>query len=203
MSTIDRREAIKRAALLSGFALSSSMMAGLMQSCQAEPRPDGQAWKPVFFNEAQGEALAEIGETILPATDTPGAKDVGVHEFIDQFVKDCLPEEMQLQAKAGLDELLSSCQSANGKPFLDCSPEERLAFLNSLDAETRQLLELNPGLTPEQTPFFMQLKQLVLIGYFTSEKVGTEVLAYSPVPGRYEPCLPYEAGQPAWTIDGF
>lgn len=201
MSTIDRREAIKRAALLSGFALSSSMMAGLMQSCQPEPRPEGQVWKPVFFDEAQGKALAEIADTILPTTDTPGAKDVGVHEFIDRFVKDCVPEAMQLQAKAGLDELLSACQGANGKPFLDCSPEERLAFLNGLDAEARQLMEVNPGLTPEQTPFFMQLKQLVLLGYFTSEEVGTSVLAYSPVPGRYVPCPPYEAGQPAWTSD--
>ncbi len=197
---MDRREAIKRAALLSGYAISATALSSVWQSCQRDAGPEAEAWEPVFFSPEQGTAVAEISETILPATDTPGAKEVRVHEFVDQFAKDCLTAEEQTQLREGLQQLLADCQSETGKAFIDSSAEERLAFLNKQDADARRILEVNPMLPEEERPVFMKLKWLVLMGYFTSEKVGKEVTAFLPVPGKYEPCAPYEEGQPAWTI---
>lgn len=196
---MDRREAIKRTALLTGMALSASTLAGVLQGCQPESRPVGEPWAPKFFSAEQGAALAEIGETILPATDTPGAKDVKVHEFIDQLAKECmLPEEQEL-LRRGVEGLLANFKAKNGKAFTEATPEERLAYLNQMDAEAKTLVEENPLLPPEEYPAFLTVKQLVLLGYFTSEQVGTEVTAFLPIPGGYKPCMPYEQGQPAWT----
>jgi hypothetical protein len=197
---MNRRTAIKQAALITGYAISATAVSAVWQSCQRDPATAAEAWKPVFFTAEEAAAITEIGESILPATDTPGAKDVDVHAFIDQFVKDCLKEEEQTQFRTGLKQLLSDCEQQNGKSFVDCTTEQRLAFLNEQDEAARQLVELNPGLPDEQYPFFLKLKEMVLMGYFTSEKVGKEVTAFLPVPGKFEPCTPYETGQPAWTI---
>ena len=196
---MDRREAIKRTALLTGFAISSSTIASLLQGCQAEARSPLGSWTPAFFTKEEGLTLAEISECILPKTETPGAKDVFVHEFVDLIIADCSNQEEQKRFRDGLAELMAGCEQANGRPFVDCSPEERLAFLKEQDWAAPATGEGRPDLEEEDYPFFLRLKQLILLGYFTSEKVGTEVLAYDPVPGGYEPCRPYEAGTPGWA----
>lgn len=196
---MDRREAIKRTALLTGFAISSSAVAGLLQGCQPEAKSPLDSWAPKFFTKEEGLTLAEIGEAILPKTDTPGAKDVFVHEFVDLMVGDCYPPEGQQRFRAGMAQLMAGCEQANGKPFLDCSPEQQLAFLNEQDQSARAAVKANPYLDEESYPFFLKLKQLIMLGYFTSETVGKEVFAYDPVPGVNEACRPYEAGTPAWA----
>ena len=72
---IDRREALKRTAMLMGGALSSSAIAGVLQGCTAQPELN---WQPKFLTEDQGRLVAEVAERIIPKTDTPGAKDAGV-----------------------------------------------------------------------------------------------------------------------------
>lgn len=196
---MDRREAIKRTVLLTGIALSSSTMAGLLQGCQAEAKSPLGSWAPQFFTKEQGLTLAEISEVILPRTDTPGAKDVFVHEFVDRMVASLEKPEDQKLFREGMAELMAGCEQANGQSFLDCSPEQQLALLNEQDRAARALVDANPNMDEEDYPFFLKLKQLILLGYFTSEQVGAEVLAYDPVPGSYEPCRPYEAGTPAWA----
>lgn len=197
---MDRREAIKKTALLTGFAVSGSFISAVLQGCQPEAKNPLADWSPSFFSKEDGLSMAEIAECILPRTDTPGAQDVFVHEFVDLFANDCLTAELRQPFRDGFAKLLADCQQANGKPFIECSPEERLAFLNAQDKVAVEFAKANPGLEPEEYPFFMTLKQLVLLGYFTSEKVGTEVLGYLPVPGKYEPCMPYVEGTPIWAI---
>ena len=197
---MDRREAIKRTALLTGFALSGSVISAVLQGCQPEAKDDLADWMPNFFTKEDGMAMAEMTECILPRTDTPGAKDVHVYEFVDLMAQDCLDAEDQQKFRDGFTKLLADCQQANGKPFADCSPEEQLAFLNAQDKAAVDFAEANPGLKKEDYPFFLTFKQLILLGYFTSEKIGKEVLAYLPIPGRYEPCMPYEEGTPGWAL---
>ena len=196
---MDRREAIKRTALLTGFAISSSTMASLLQGCQPEAKSPLDSWAPKFFTTEQGLTLAEIGEVILPKTDTPGAKDVFVHEFVDLIAADCEKPEDKKLFRDGMAQLMAGCEQANGQSFLDCSPEQQLAFLNEQDQAARATVDANPDLDDEDYPFFLKLKQLILLGYFTSEPVGTEVLVYDPVPGVNEACRPYEAGTPDWA----
>jgi len=198
---MNRRDAIKRTALLTGYALSASAVSAVLQGCQADPQQLAlEEWTPQFFTKEEGHAVAYIGERILPKTDTPGAMDVNVHEFIDQIAGRCMEQEEQDRFKAGLTQLLADCEKEKGQPFLKCSAEDQLSFLNTQDQAAKALVESEAQLEEDERPFFLDLKQLVLLGYFTSEKVGTEVTAYLPIPGVNEACMPYEAGTPAWTF---
>lgn len=202
-----RREIIKRTALISGYALSASVIQGILSGCQAEGQPE---WVPQFFSEEQGRWLAEMGETILPQTaDSPGAKDVSVHEFIDLMVNHIFIPKDKENFKAGLDALNQRAMAAYGKAVDQISADQRLEFLNKEDAQAKtelEALEANPpavveGEAPyDKRPFFIQFKQLVIAGYFTSEKVGTEVLAFDPIPGEFNGCIPLSDVGKAWAI---
>lgn len=196
---MDRREALKRTVLLTGAALSASTVTAVLQGCQAEA-PPAAGWNPQFFTAAQATTLSEVAETILPATDTPGAKDVGVPAFIDQLAARCMTADEQANLSLSLEEIDGHSQRGHGKTFTALDAKDRLSLLNTLDAEARSAEEAYTEKREDiELSGFLRLKQLVLLGYFTSEKVGTEVTAFLPLPGQYKPCMPYETGQPAWT----
>ena len=44
------------------------------------------------------------------------------------------------------------------------------------------------------------MKELTLVGYYTSEAGATEELTYEPVPGVWEGCVPYEDIGSAWSV---
>ncbi|NRB49192.1 MAG: gluconate 2-dehydrogenase subunit 3 family protein [Saprospiraceae bacterium] len=172
---MDRREAIKRTSLLLGGAISSSAMAGLLSGCQASPSVD---WSPVFLEQEQARMVESIADCILPATETPGALDVGVPAFIDLMLKDAYSAEEQNRFLTGLSSLEASSQEKYEKGFLYCSNEDQTALLTTLEKEAAS------------APSFIRMaKELTLLGYFTSEPIMSNVLNYNPVPGKYEGCV--------------
>src|SRR5881628_3220928 len=82
---IDRREALRRAALALGGVLSAPLVAGVLAGCEARRAP-AAAWRPRTLTPDQTELVATIAEHILPETDTPGARAVGVHRFTDAML---------------------------------------------------------------------------------------------------------------------
>ena len=89
--------------------------------------------------------------------------------------------------------------SGGSGPVLD--PAERLALLEELD---REQLDYVPPPPPEgggspPPHFFRMMKQLTLLGYFTSEIGATMALQYAESPGRYDPCVPYTPGERDWA----
>ncbi len=188
-----RREAIKRTMLVSGYALSATAVLGVMNGCQAETTPD---WKPSFLSEEQGHTLIELTEAIIPKTDTPGANDVGVHQFIDQLLNECLSEKEQALFTTGLDQLQSDCNTKFKKSFVKTSNDQKKEVLDEYD-KAAYAANNSPG---GDRPFFTMAKQLTYLGYFTSEAVGTEVLRYDPIPTAYNGCIPYEKGERVWSI---
>ena len=96
---MDRREALKRTAWVLGTAVSAPTIMAVLKGCAAKPTLN---WKPVFFTEEQAGLVSQLAETIIPKTDTPGAKDAGVPSFIDLVVKDCYKKEDQEKFVAGL-----------------------------------------------------------------------------------------------------
>ena len=47
--------------------------------------------------------------------------------------------------------------------------------------------------------YFRMMKELALLGYFTSEIGYTQALRYKETPGRYDPCIPYTPGEKSWA----
>ena len=196
---MQRREALKHTALFFGYAVSATALSETFVACSKDAHLD---WKPEFLTVNQANTIAEVTETILPKTKTPGAKELGVPQFVDKMLKDLLSKEEQTDFVAGLEKLDESCDTAYGKSFVDCSPQQREEFLTKLDKESAKLppsvwgIRLAP---PGPTPFFRRLKELTLLGYFTSRKVGKEILSYDPLPGAYIACLPLSEVGNSWN----
>jgi len=195
--TIDRREALRRAALLLGGALSASTVAGVLAGCEARRTPDG-AWAPRALSSEQLDLVATIAEHILPETDTPGARAVGVHRFIDAMLADSFPDEERRQFLAGLSDVDARAQRSCGRAFLRCATLEQRAVLDQLDREAFAATASPPDRLP--VPFFRTMKELTLVGYYTSEVGATRELRHAPVPGRFEGCVPLDQIGRAWAV---
>lgn len=186
---IDRREALRKTAMMMGAAISASAFAGLMQGCKTTPE---LTYVPQFFSEDQGRIVMEVAEIIIPKTDTPGAKDVGVPGFIDTMLKDCYKKEDQDRFLAGLTAFDEEAKTAYGDSFIYCEPEQQVELVKKAhDAAIAEAKENREA----KRPFILMTKELTLLGFFTSEPGATQVLQYEAVPGSYKGCLPLsEAG---------
>jgi gluconate 2-dehydrogenase gamma chain len=252
MSTINRREAIKRAGLALGFAISAPTISAVLNGCKATP---DLAFKPAFFTEEQAALLSEIAEIIIPRTDTPGAKDVGVPAFMDTLVKDCVKKEDQDLFLESLKEFDDEAKASMGDRFLDLEPAKQAEYVvkvhaqaqadnKSLDEIKRKLIgqdyvaedlvkeygapETIDGSAGSQwstyypsqkftivrdsatnkikevrrkyeRPFILAVKEMTVVGFFTSQPGCEQVLQYQAVPGAYHGCVPLAEVGKTWA----
>ena len=197
---MNRRDALARVALLMGGAVIGGdyFLTGCSPASSDKQAGNGQAassFKP--FNPEQTAYLTEVADTILPATKTPGAKAANVGSFMAVMVRDCYkPADQEIFTK-GLTQLEEASQKMNGKGFLASTPAQRTALLTALDTEQKNYSKTK---TPEQpNHYFRMVKELTLLGFFTSEVGATQVLRYLPVPGKYDGDVPYKKGDRAWA----
>ena len=194
---ITRREAILRvSAMLGGVALvgQGAMLAGCARPPEEVPPPPAPEG---FFTEGEIVFLDEVAETILPQTETPGAKAAGVGPFMALMVTDCYTAAEQQVFKEGMEAIDQQSAASYGVDFVSAMPAERLALLERLDAEQLDWTEANPEAAPPH--FFRMMKELTLLGYFTSEIGYNQAMRYAETPGRFDPCVPYEPGEKAWA----
>ena len=186
---MDRREALRRTAWIMGGAVSAPAIMGILKGCAAKPTID---WTPVFLSADQGTLVSQVAEIIIPKTDTPGAKDVGVPGFIDQILKECYKKEDQDKFLNELKAFDDEAKKEYGDPFIELDAEKQAAFVKKVhDAAVKT----DESGTPATRAFILTLKELTMLGYFTSEPGATQVLQYNPVPGAYKGCIPVsEAG---------
>ena len=194
---IDRREALRQVALLLGGTLSASTVAGVLAGCEARRTPDG-AGTPRALTSRQLELVATIAEHILPETDTPGARAVGVHRFIDAMLAESSPVDERQRFLAGLADVDVRAQRSSGRAFLQCAIPEQRAVLDQLDREVFATAAVAGE--RDATPFFRLMKELTLVGYYTSQIGATRELRHAPVPGRFEGCVPLDQIGRAWAV---
>jgi hypothetical protein len=190
---MNRREALSSVALLLGGTLIGSEM--FLSGCTNENKKIGTAG--LDFSPEDISFLDEVGDTIIPATDTPGAKDAKIGEFMHTIVRDCYNKTDQDIFIAGMGKLNEAGKSMNGKYFLESNPEERKNLLIALDKEQKDFTANKKPTDPAH--YFRMIKELTIWGYFTSEPGATKALRYVAVPGRYEGCIPYKKGDKAWA----
>jgi hypothetical protein len=191
---MNRREAVRNVALLLGTALSASTLSAL-EGCNPKG-PENYALKAPETRSL----LAEVAETIIPKTDTPGAKDAKVEDFIVTMLNDCYKTADQQFALDGLKKIDAASEKQYKKPFVKISAEEKTALLTEIDKERVAYNKRDNKKEGDPTHYFQTLKELTLLGYFTSEPGATKALRYVPVPGKYEGCIPYKKGDKAWAI---
>lgn len=159
------------------------------------------------FTTGELALLDEIADTILPPTTVPGAKAAGVGAFIVMMVQDCYEAADQAVFKAGLTQLPADYAAKYGEPYLTGRAGNRTAFLNELEREqhahaARLRQERREAGLPENggvPHYFSLMKELTLLGYFTSEIGSTQAQRYVEVPGRFDGDAPYVKGAPGWA----
>jgi len=142
--------------------------------------------------------MNEIGEVIIPKTDTPGAKAADVGSIMAVMVADCFTADEQETFTTGLVKLQTSAKDAYNSDFMLLSNDKKMALLTSLDKEA---LSYNAKReSKEDMPhYFSIIKQQVLFGFFTSKIGATKVLRYVAIPGSYDGYYPYKEGDKAWA----
>jgi len=194
---ITRREAILRvSAMFGGVALvgQTAMLAG----CAAPAtNSSGSAAANDLFRQSDIELLDEIADTILPETSTPGAKAAAVGPFIAMMMTDTYyPDDQQIFLD-GLKDLQTRSLVNFGAHFQVVTTAQRLQLVEMLDLEQWTYMNDRPSGAPAH--FFRMIKELTLLGYFTSEIGYTQAMRYRETPGRYDPCAPYEEGETQWA----
>jgi hypothetical protein len=182
-SALTRRDAIRRAALLAGVALSAEWLG--MVGCAQQSAP-----AKTYLTAAQAATLAAAAERIIPRTDIPGAADVGVPAFIDRLYGEYMtPVEQQLLTE-GLQEIDAAAKSAHGSGFPALNTTQQDTVLRTVATAQQDRDPSSFGL----------IRSATILGYFTSEQVGRNVLHYDPVPGAYNSCVPIDqVGRRSWT----
>ena len=200
---MNRRDAVKSVAFLMGGALSATTIGVFLEGCQPSKTSSEN-----LFSADQEKMLAELADTIIPTTKTPGAKAAGVGPFISLMIKDCYPEEAQKVFVKGLEDLEKNSKDQFKNSFVSITPAEREQLLGKLREETiaaqkkdreeaaKQQEKTTDATKPKSNPYFFAIaRDLTILGYFTSEIGATPAYEYVDIPGRYDGCVDLKPGQ--------
>ena len=191
---MDRREALQRTAMMLGYAISAPAMMGVLNGCKATPE---LAFKPVFLTEDMAKMIAEIAEIIIPKIDTPGAKEAGVPIFIDRMIGECYQKEDQDRFIKGANDFDADAKTTYGDAFIECEPAKQKELVYKYHTEA--IAAMKSDAPPKERPFILMMKELTMLGFFTSEPGATQVLQYQAVPGSYKGCVPLSEVGRTWA----
>jgi hypothetical protein len=182
---MNRRELLKIASVVMGGALSGSLSRQVMAGVLPTDKPS----RTIFVGDAKLK-ISTLAEMIIPKTDTPGAIEAGVPNFIEMMVADWYSDRERKIFFDGLVALDTFCRGRDRKDFLRCGEAQRIEALRAAEklAQSYQspISPFVPNSTDENTPFFTKIKELTVLGYYTSEVGAKQELAYNPMPMRYE-----------------
>ncbi|RMF04831.1 MAG: gluconate 2-dehydrogenase subunit 3 family protein [Bacteroidetes bacterium] len=206
---MDRRSLLKYTAYIMGYAVAAPFTSAILSGCQAEAPATGESYTPQALTAAEFAALSAMADTMLPATSTPSASELGVPAFVDlQLARYAEPEDKQ-RIYGGFKDWLAQIQMSFGKAYAELPAEQQLRLLNTLDKESIAAAEeldyradIPDADKSDFEPWWLSLKSMIIGSYFSTELIGTQVLAYKPVPGPYQGCIPLEeaTGGKAWSL---
>ncbi len=166
-----------RRSLLKNFGFSIAGLMALPSWAEAWNQSNFQA--NINFSATENDLLAEIVETILPETTTPGAKSLGVHKLIQKLITDCQGPLAEAKMKVNLLKFNNLSKSNFGSDFTLLANDKKLLFFKSLekseDADMKSL--------------YNQMKRMTIDGYMKSEYVMTNITNYEYAPARWNACV--------------
>ncbi|MCU0381825.1 MAG: gluconate 2-dehydrogenase subunit 3 family protein [Chitinophagaceae bacterium] len=171
---LTRRQALRQ------FLFVSAGVA-LIPSCMEDRSKSSILLKNLQISTDQEKLLAELAETIIPKTSSPGAKDLSAHLFALKMIDDCRSKEDQDRFIEGL----KAFEKMAGKDFARQSMQERAKILEPL--------EKDKDAKEPAAAFYRTMKRLTIQAYTSSEYFLTKVQVYEMVPGRYHGCVPVKA----------
>jgi hypothetical protein len=188
---MERRDVLKL--LGSATALSAFPLEALTLIEQASAQ--GTALRTL--DPHQNATVTTIAELIIPATDTPGAKDAKVNEFIDLLLTEWFDPAETKQFLAGLTEVDACSKQKFSVAFIDSTPAQQKDVLKQLDLAAMdfaiaQKKAMRADAAPPPMNFFYQMKKLTLAGYYPSQIGFSQELGKTIIPPGHAGCAPIE-----------
>lgn len=161
-------------------------------------------------NDRQREMMTEVADLVIPRTTTPGARELGVGDFVILALAHGLsgtgapmasgaitPALRPFVRRDGslryLEWLENTLNASAGGDFMGRDRTERSNVVAALDKDA---MAFGAGWSP-----WVAIKGLILTGYYTTEVGGSRELRYELVPGRFDPNLSIDADHRAWSSD--
>jgi hypothetical protein len=195
---MNRREAVGRAAFLLGGAITFNSLGAFAEGVM----PANNLPFDAKLLNAEEDLVAEIADTFIPdRKDIPGAKAAGLGPFIVMMIQDCYTSDIQMQFAKGLKTIEEVSQTQFQRSFKVLTLPERENIFKLFKAEAiaqkKNRSTSNGAVAPPH--FFQLMSELTYLGYYTSEIGATKALRYVHIPGKYQSCVPLQAGQKAWA----
>jgi hypothetical protein len=190
---MQRREALRLLASAAALPLLSPKAFSMFQAVH-DQLPEQPALKTL--NPHQNAMVTTISELIIPQTNTPGAKAARVNEFIDLILSEWYDDEEKATFLTGLTDVDTRARGLFGKDFVGCGEKPQVEILQVLDDELgaarAERRRGNMRRLPPERNFFFMMKQLTLIGYYTSQIGFEQELHGEIIPARHAGCVPLE-----------
>ena len=165
--------------------------------------PDYTSKKANIFTNAQRRLVTAMAEAIIPKTDTPGAVEAGVPNFIELMVADWFNDEERGIFNAGLKEMESGIPKKYGKPFDQLDSVMQLDILESMEDAASDSSWYQQGNVRRafisDAPFICHMKELTIWGFFTSKVGATQTLRYDPMPMQFNGRSSRKAEDSTWA----
>jgi len=192
---MNRRIALKQLGLITAGA-------ALIPACVNKEaiKSTSIALKNIQVSGGQESTLAEIAETLIPATDMPGAKALNLQQFVLRMVDDCQPAESQKDFEKGLAEFEQAIDKKYSRSFEELTAADRKAFLTELDATAKA--EREKESMSALSKFYSMTRRYTIQGFTSSEYVLTNVLPYNMIPGKFIGCVPIQDKNDIKTVIG-
>jgi hypothetical protein len=186
-----RRQALRLLASAATLPLLSREAFSLFQAAH-EQLSEQRVLKTL--NPHQNATVTTIAEIIIPQTSTPGAKAARVNEFIDLILTEWYDEEEKSTFLTGLADVDSRTRELYSKDFVECGEKQQVEILQALDDEVAARTEdvRRRRNRPPEKNFFFMMKQLTLVGYYTSQIGFEQELHGEIIPSRHAGCVPLE-----------
>jgi hypothetical protein len=172
---MERRLVLKQLLILTGGAV-------LLPSCLSEPNKASVKLKNIRITKEEEDLITNVVDIIIPKTNTPGAKGLGVHLFVLKMLDDCYDDKAQNKFMLGMDQFKTLIHDKYNTTFNKCTKAEQQQVIN--------LINSNSTSTEPITQFYKMIKQNTIKGYVNSEYVMTKLVIYELVPGRYNGYFP-------------
>ena len=207
---MNRREALRGLSLSLGYAVSVPSVLSVLQACSVE----NESWTSVFLTENEKNMVTQLVDIILPSSDIPGGLEINLPQFVDMMCKDVMIKSDQDIFHQGSEVFSKRFKLRFNKDIKKAKKQEVLEvfaeYFDKTPSESKKILEKQKK-NIEEVPasemqdylmykFLISVRSFSLIGYFTSEKIGTEVLNFDPIPGAWQPCIPVSDVGNAWAI---
>lgn len=156
---------------------------------------------PIHMLPQKKQLIAELAETIIPRTDTPGAKDAKVEDYIIKMIMHNTDAKAQKSFLVGLSEVEHYTASKYDQLFIHCNQIQKTEILKYFEKKGDYSLAIINKVNKKLfgNAFFFQLRDLTVEGYSTSLLGATKGMAYDYIPVNYEACIPLKKNQLAWA----